>query len=209
MASLTKARMAQRLNQRLRIVLRSTIVIATVVSCSSRPDSSRVPADSGRDHGEDVTGGRAALRQFIDACMAELRARTDAHATDWGLGAFARWDLDLESGALVFSDPERGRAEARAQVVGTFNASDGTWLWAWANPSVPEVLRADSLKVKEYLGQRGFEHLIVGKRNCTESDAWEMTALAVRVAGRQGAYRGPASATLFVFVTFDDVRLTK
>jgi hypothetical protein len=36
-----------------------------------------------------------------------------------------------------------------------------------------------------------------------------MAAVAVKLCGAQGAYRGPASENLFVFMTFGEVQLSK
>ena len=42
----------------------------------------------------------------------------------------------------------------------------------------------------------------------TEDDAWAMVALAVKLCGEQGGYRGPAGAT-HVFIAFGEVTLSK
>jgi hypothetical protein len=39
-------------------------------------------------------------------------------------------------------------------------------------------------------------------------DAWRMTALANRLCGSNGAYRGPAGKTI-VFMTFGEIQLEK
>jgi hypothetical protein len=50
--------------------------------------------------------------------------------------------------------------------------------------------------------------LINQKIECGEDDAWQMTALACKLANAQGAYRGPMGSTL-VFLTFGEPKLTK
>lgn len=49
------------------------------------------------------------------------------------------WDLDLDTGILSFD----GRHEFPVQLLGTESEQSGTWLWAWANPSIadPAVLK--------------------------------------------------------------------
>ena len=42
----------------------------------------------------------------------------------------------------------------------------------------------------------------------TEDDAWSMVALAVKLCGEQGAYRGPAGATS-VYIAFGEIVLSK
>src|SRR5258705_11822972 len=75
----------------------------------------------------------------------ELKLKTDAHAHAWGLDKITRWDLVQDSGNLVFLLPDGMKAVCPAQIIGTYNSEDHTWLWAWANPSIDEKLKVDSL----------------------------------------------------------------
>lgn len=140
--------------------------------------------------------------------LEELELKTRAHDQAWGLGRIERWDLDQDTGELVFSLPDGMKAVAPAQIIGTYNSEDQTWLWAWANPSVDETLKKDALKVKEYGKKHGIERLTKAKWKGTEKDAWAMAALAVKLGGAQGAYRGPSGST-YVFITFGEVTLGK
>ena len=64
----------------------------------------------------------------------------------------------------------------------------------WANPSIEEKLQADARQLLKY-GEE--HHRSLTKRTWigTEEEAWAMAALAVKLCGKQGAYRGPAGAT--------------
>lgn len=138
----------------------------------------------------------------------ELELKTQAHKEVWGFGKFDRWDLDQDTGQLVFSFPDGVRAVSPAQVIGTYNSKDHTWLWAWANPSIDEKLKADSLKVRRYGREHKIDRLTKSKWAGGEEDAWAMAALTVKLCGKQGAYRGPAGAT-HVFIVFGEVTLSK
>src|SRR5215813_6288208 len=138
----------------------------------------------------------------------ELAIKTRAHQEAWGLGKIDRWDLSQHTGELVFSLPDGMKAVCPAQIIGTYNSQDQTWLWAWANPSIDEKLRADALKVRKYGEEHHIDRLTKSKWKGTEDDAWAMAALAVKLCGEQGAYRGPSGAT-YVFITFGEVKLSK
>jgi hypothetical protein len=144
---------------------------------------------------------------LLERSIEELRLRTAAHAA-WGLGKFARWDVDQESGDLVFSNTDGTTAVAPVQIIGTFDSNDGTWLWAWDNPSIAGALRADALKVKDYGTSHGIDKLTTRKWSGTQDDAWAMTALATTLCGAEGAYRGPAGST-YIFMTFGEVKVSK
>jgi hypothetical protein len=125
----------------------------------------------------------------------ELQLKTRGHVVTWGLDRISRWDLDQDTGELAFSFDDGFKAVAAAQIIGTYNSEDHTWLWAWANPSVDDALKKDALKVRKYGEEHHVERLTKAKWVGTEEDAWAMTALAVKLCEEQGAYRGPAGET--------------
>ena len=137
----------------------------------------------------------------------ELQLKTEAHKA-WGLHKMLRWDFNQGSGKIEFSLPDGLKAVAPAQIIGTYNSEDHTWLWAWANPSIEEKLQADARQLLKYGEEHHIDRLTTRKWVGTEEEAWAMAALAVKLCGKQGAYRGPAGATK-VFLVFGEVTLTK
>ena len=140
--------------------------------------------------------------------LEELAIKTRAHDEMWGITKIERWDLNQDIGELVFSLPGGFRAVAPAQIVGTYNSEDQTWMWAWANSSVEEKLSVDALKVREYGIKHKIERLTKPKWKGTEKEAWAMVAVALKLCGKQGAYRGPSGST-YVFMTFGEVVMRK
>jgi hypothetical protein len=138
----------------------------------------------------------------------ELKIKTDVHRAAWGIDRSKRWDLNQDDGQLVFSFADGMKATAPAQIIGTYNTEDHTWLWAWDNPSIEDKLKSDALKVRKYGAAHHVDRLTQRKWVGTEDDAWAMVALAVKLCGEQGGYRGPAGAT-HVFIAFGEVALSK
>lgn len=138
----------------------------------------------------------------------ELKAKTKGHQVGWGLGTYEKWDLNQDDGLLIFTHSNGIKAVCPAQIIGSFDSIDKTWMWSWANPSTNKNLMKDALKVKEYGEKHKIEKLTTPLWKATESDAWEMTALATKLCNAQGAYRGPAGTT-YVFMTFGKVQLSK
>lgn len=149
-----------------------------------------------------------AFDQLKQASMQELQLKTQA-ATGWGLGKFDRWDFDQDTGILVFSNHDGYTAKCSAQIAGTYDSAAKSWQWAWADSSINDKLKADSLKVRNYGETNGFKKLTEALWLGTETDAWDMAAITCKVCGDQGVYRGPASDTLFVFFSFGPVELKK
>jgi hypothetical protein len=148
-----------------------------------------------------------ALRHEIEKAMNGLAAATAAHDSTWHL-AEADWSLDQQVGNLVFTTPQGMQAVAPAQIIGTYNTQDGTWLWAWDHPSVEPSLAKDAKKMLAYGQRHGYAKLTTRKLQITEAEAWELTALAFLICDANGAYRGPAGTAL-VFMTFGEVQLSK
>jgi hypothetical protein len=150
--------------------------------------------------------GDAEYRALLDRSMEELRLKTGAHDAGWGLGA-ADWAVDQDTGLITFTG-KKMVATAPAQIIATYNTQDGTWLWGWDHPSVADDMAEHARQVYEYGEQHGLTDLTTRKLECSEDEAWELTALACHLCGAQGAYRGPAG-TAVVFLTFGKVTLSQ
>jgi hypothetical protein len=136
-----------------------------------------------------------------------LNVQTAFHDQTWRAGN-SQWAVDLELGVITFTNPDGWVITAPVQVVGTYSTKDGTWLWGWDHPSVPEPARVASHKVRAFGEQYGLDVLTTRMVELTEDEAWELTALANYLWQGQGAYRGPAGTTL-VFMTFGEITITK
>ncbi len=147
------------------------------------------------------------FRSFVERSMEELRAKTSAHDALWHLSE-ADWDVDQERGVIRFTRSDGLVAECPVQIVGTYDTTDGTWLWGWDHPSVEPPLQQHAAVVKSYGKEHGIEKLVTRKVNCTEDEAWEFAAVACKLAEAQGAYRGPSGSTL-VFMTYGEVKLSQ
>ena len=147
-----------------------------------------------------------ALQPQIEKAVHHLSALTAAHDGAWHIGE-AGWSVDQDAGTIVFDAPNGVRAVAPAQIIGTYDTRQETWLWAWDNPSIAQALAEDARRVQAFGREHGFEILTARKLTCSEEQCWELTALACLLCGAQGAYRGPADATL-IFFTFGDVALS-
>jgi hypothetical protein len=150
---------------------------------------------------------RSVLENLLIQSINELRLSTAAHSSAWHLDK-AAWNLDQDTGLIVFTTPDGLRATCSAQVVGTYNTDDHSWLWAWDHPSIDPALREHAMQVLAYGEEHGVEALTTRKFECEESDAWEFAALTCKLCQAQGAYRGSAGNVL-VFLTFSDIRLSK
>lgn len=147
------------------------------------------------------------FRREIEQAMNGLAAVTEVHQATWKLGE-ASWEVDQDEGKICFTAPDGVRAEAPVQIIGTYSTLDGTWLWGWNHPSVLPPLAENARRMRRYGEERGYSRLTTRTFRCSEQEAWELTALAFRVCGANGAYRAPAGSAQ-AFLTFGELELKR
>jgi hypothetical protein len=148
------------------------------------------------------------METFIAAAREGLALQTASHASAWHLGRGEEWAADLDRGEITFQFKDGVTAIAPIQVIGTYNSKDGTFLWGWDHPSVPQPLRAHAKLALEWGKSNNLPAFTSRKVVCTEDEAWSFAAVANRLAGANGAYKGPSGSTL-VFMTFGQVKISK
>lgn len=147
-------------------------------------------------------------KDFIQASREGLALQTSAHAETWHFDRVDQWEVDMEIGEITFSLSNGNVAKAPIQVVGTYNLDNDTFMWGWDHPSVPEPLRGHAELAREWGAIRNLDMFTQRVVVCSEEEAWDFTAVANRLGGGNGAYRGPAGSAL-VFMTFGEISLTK
>ena len=156
---------------------------------------------------KDDDGETPEFKALLEGSMEGLRLQTEAHQGTWRLGKSERWDFSQHTAELVFTFPDM-IVRAPAQIIGSFDSREGSWMWAWGNTSIADSLARDSVRVREYGKQHGIRRLTTAGWSGEEMDGWNMAALANRLCESNGVYRGPTGTT-FVFFTFGKVQLTK
>ncbi|MFK0113851.1 DUF6882 domain-containing protein [Streptomyces sp. NPDC091217] len=126
----------------------------------------------------------------------------------WGLGSADRWDLDQMTGIITWTFSDK-TATAPAQILGSFAPRAGSWMWAWANQSLLPDMSSDSRSFCDWAEANGHPELAQPKIDADEHTASTLAALAFRVTGATGYYRGPGGNSSYVIITFGPVTLTK
>ena len=124
----------------------------------------------------------------------------------WGLGSADRWGLDQRTGIITWSFPDK-TATAPAQIIGSYNPSAASWLWAWANESILPEMSRHSHTIRDWAEAHGQLALTEPKIHADEEKAATLAALAVRITQATGFYRGTGSASIPI-ITFGAVTLT-
>ena len=143
--------------------------------------------------------------QIMERAFNDLQLKTSAHAGVWKLGEEERWDWDGEKGTLLLTFKDK-IVRTRAQFVGSYVYSRKSWLWAWANKTIPEDSKSDAKTVHNHMIQRHVAGFDQEELSVDEQDAWAFTSLACYLADAQGAYSG-REGDMRAFFTFHDIEI--
>ena len=124
---------------------------------------------------------------------------------EFRVGSWPRWGYDLDRAILMFTERGVPKVIASIQVAGTTSKGAGTWMWGWANDSLPPQSTATMAKVKAFGEREKIRQLIEAEAPDDEHLGWEMTAVAAQILGAKGAYCCP-SGDGYVYVVYTDIR---
>jgi hypothetical protein len=131
----------------------------------------------------------------------ELVEKNKYLGTEFKLGHWARYDYDLVSGTVRFSQDGIVRVMAEVDIAGTTSSAGDDWLWSWANPHFPRERTTEAERVRAFGLEQSIAELtqesVKGagpRRPGTDLDGlgWELTAVMVRVTDVLGAYCPPS-----------------
>jgi hypothetical protein len=126
-----------------------------------------------------------------------MQERNRAWMEDYDLqGCQYVWTFD--DAQLVFR-PGSDEVVADICVIGSVSEAEGTFLWAWANETIPEHARRGLERVREFGGRNELESLTKPVWPGGRSDGLEMAAVAGRVLDAAGVWVAPTGdATLYL-----------
>jgi len=114
--------------------------------------------------------------------------------------AKAPWVVDQNSGLIQFDRADGALVTAPVQIVGSWDPRSSIFTWGWDHPSVQTRLRADAERTRWFGEKHAQEELVQRTVKMSEQEAWRLTAVAMKVNGAAGAYRGPTEGPV-VFMT--------
>jgi hypothetical protein len=101
----------------------------------------------------------------------------------------SRWEASLSEDRFVWHG-SRGQVVASVQVLGSRNAGDDSWLWGWANESVPAERRVAADQVRQFGVAQNCGPLTTGKVYCGPDQAWAFCNVAIGLGLGPFVYKG-------------------
>jgi hypothetical protein len=134
----------------------------------------------------------------------ELMRLNELCNNEFRISSWPRWDYELHRGTLTFSQDGVPKVQASIQVIGTTSISEGTWMWGWANDSLPANVTKEVATVREFGTTENITELTKEELPDDEHLGWGLTAVAAKVLGAKGAYRCPGSNG-FIYVVYSSI----
>jgi len=126
------------------------------------------------------------IQDLINTAFIQIQERTKLHMNKFPLIG-GSWYIDTAEGTIIFQNNGK-KASAQVQIIGTRNPIDNTWLWSWANSSIPDNVNIHARILQEY-GYKHKSHTLMNKKmKCTVDFCWEMLALAFVLNNADGVY---------------------
>ncbi len=141
---------------------------------------------------------------LITTCLEELEHKSKMHRSAWQLGEEMSWSIDQEKKTIIFYFADGKKVSAPVQIIGTYDISQKTMRWAWANQSIHEDLSLHSQLLRE-VGLKGKNDILLQElAPMSEHQAWLFTALVVKMKNSYGAYRGQIKDS-YIYMTFGSI----
>lgn len=134
-----------------------------------------------------------------------LEGQQEQWSNEFGMGDYERFDLHPQSGELVFSNSGVPKVIATIQFAGSLSTKSNTWLWSWANDSMPAQAKQDILKVKAWGEQRGAFPLTNRGFEADDTLCYSLTAICAKLLDARGVYRAPGP-DVYAYLVVTDVR---
>ncbi len=138
---------------------------------------------------------------YLEAQMRQLEQ-------DFAFSSYERFDLNPHTAEMTFSNAGVPQVIARVQFVGSYSTRSQSWLWSWANDSMPDAAKQDILQVKQFGEEQQAAPLTVARLegDGDEGFGWTATAISAFLLKAKGAYEAPGPEGVSAFLIFTDVR---
>jgi hypothetical protein len=130
-----------------------------------------------------------------------LTDRNVVLAREHGIGLEETYAFDQDLGKIELTFADGRKIVANGQLLGSFDPRDGTFLWAWANPSIRPALLEDAHRAQAEGRRIGDAALTTPIQAADFDQLTALLALVSQIAGADGLYRCITNGSTSVFVT--------
>lgn len=112
--------------------------------------------------------------------------------------ASASYFWDMNSGVITFRNANHTVC-ADICVVGSTSISEGTFLWSWANETIPHISKERIYEVRTFGETHDLPLLVDAEWPGTKEDGLEMLTVSSRILDAEGAWVAPVGDVTLLF----------
>lgn len=120
----------------------------------------------------------------------------------------APWLVDQNAGIIQFERKDGALVLAPVQIIGAWNPRTHVFRWGWDHPMVAQRLRNDAERTRWFGDKHDLDELTQRSLKLSEQEAWQMTALAMKINASHGVYRAPTEGPV-IFMTLGAPKVKK
>jgi len=120
-----------------------------------------------------------------------------------GIGLEQSYDFNQDTNELTFNFTDGKKITAHGEVIASFDPSPGSFLWAWANPSISTTKNSISFKLRQKGETRDEALLLEAKQTIKFKLITQLMAYAVREGKFDGIYRAFTNGAVSVFIAYN------
>jgi hypothetical protein len=134
--------------------------------------------------------------------------RQPATYAEFGVDYSMQFEWNTEKAEIVFSSEGVSIVRADLQFVGSIAGGKRTWLWGWANESIPPAATSRLAQIRQYGEEQGFSKLTEPKWVPEDSDGHDIMIVSAWILGAPAFFHDHAGNAALFFVLDRFQRIT-
>ena len=145
-----------------------------------------------------------ALDQFLKKCREEIGQKQNALNRSVAFNTYTRYVFKQKDQSLELTKEDGSKLVCKITCIGSWNAKENSWVWAWANENLSDETRKAADPLKSLEKETGYQIFINGGFECEQAVAIDLAFAGVHALNAKGIYRIQIEDS-FVFLAIDEV----
>ncbi len=129
------------------------------------------------------------FKQLAVNAQFHLKSRMTGTQTGQKMDQVSDYRLNLKKGRITLVYKDGSEVSADAQVAGTLS-DDGSYMWGWGHPDVPERLQMAAWAVQQFGERQEINELLSRGGQITPEAIEDYLAICAYISDADGVYRG-------------------
>ncbi|MFG2063820.1 DUF6882 domain-containing protein [Micromonospora sp. NPDC048871] len=154
-------------------------------------------------HGEQAAHDHESWESLVSAARDRVGQRHAAMISDHGLSGDAQYHWSMDDATISWSRDGRDSLHGRITMIGSVDHVQQTWLWSWANDSLPPAVLGDITDVRRYGEERSFPLLMSPSFRAEQKPVAQARIVAADVLAAEGLWFEPGDELDLHFAIHD------